>query len=94
VPYNGERFSKFLGVPVTPVATSTGRLTTRSRCTAKHVSAASHYLRTDYRGCSERTSVQVLTVPRMGHRWPTLAHDGLDGGALTWTFLRAQKRLG
>jgi polyhydroxybutyrate depolymerase len=94
VPYNGERFSKFLGVPVTPVATSTGRLTTRSRCTAKHVSATTRYLRTDWRGCAERTSIQLLTVPRMGHRWPNLAHDGLDGGALTWTFLRAQKRLG
>jgi polyhydroxybutyrate depolymerase len=94
VPYYGERFSKFLRVPVTSVPTTTSRLTTRSKCTAKHTSVAKRYIRTDYRGCSERTSVQLLTVPRMGHRWPDLTHDGMDGGMLTWTFLRAQKRLG
>jgi polyhydroxybutyrate depolymerase len=93
VPYNGERFSTFLGVPVTPVPISTARLTARSHCTAKHLSRARAYILCDYRGCSEGTSIQLLTVPRMGHRWPDLAHDGLDGGMLTWTFLRAQKRL-
>jgi poly(3-hydroxybutyrate) depolymerase len=94
VPYNGQGSSKFLGVPVTSVGTSTARLTARSRCTARHLSSARVYVRTDWRGCAERTSVQLLTVPRMGHRWPDLAHDGLDGGALTWTFLRAHRRLG
>jgi polyhydroxybutyrate depolymerase len=94
VPYEGERMSKFLGVPVTSVAESTARLTTRSHCTAKHTSVAKRYLRSDYRGCSENTSVQLLTVPRMGHRWPDVQHDGMDGGALTWAFLRAQRRLG
>jgi hypothetical protein len=28
----------------------------------------------------------------MGHRWPTAERDGVDGGALTWTFLKAQRR--
>jgi polyhydroxybutyrate depolymerase len=93
VPYNGERMSKFLRVSVTPVRTTMGQLAARSHCTAKHTSVAKRYIRSDYRGCTERTSVQLLTVPRMGHRWPDLAHDGMDGGALTWTFLRAQKRL-
>jgi polyhydroxybutyrate depolymerase len=94
VPYNGERFSAFLRVPVTPAPTSTLRLASRSRCVAKHVSVAKRYFRNDYRGCAESTSVQLLTVPRLGHRWPDVQHDGVDGGALTWTFLRAQKRLG
>ena len=93
VPYNGERFSTFLRVPVTSVRTTTARLAARSTCTAVHTSVATRYLRSDYRGCSEHTSIQLLTVPRMGHRWPDLAHDGMDGGALAWTFLRAQKRL-
>src|SRR4051812_45446791 len=70
VPYNGEARSKFLGVGVTPVHTSMARLETRSRCTAHHISSTKRYLRTDYRGCSEGTSVQLVTVPRMGHRWP------------------------
>jgi poly(3-hydroxybutyrate) depolymerase len=94
VPYYGERFSNFLRVPVTPVPTTVSRLTSRSKCSAKHTSVAKRYIRSDYRGCSEKTSIQLLTVPRMGHRWPDLAHDGMDGGALTWAFLRAQKRLG
>jgi polyhydroxybutyrate depolymerase len=94
VPYNGEAFSTFLRVPVTPVRTSMARLTARSTCSSKHTSFAKRYIRSDYRGCSEQTSVQLVTVPLMGHRWPNLAHDGIDGGVLTWTFLRAQKRLG
>src|SRR4051812_21652933 len=94
VPYNGERFSTFLRVPVTPVPTTIARLAARSNCTAKHTSLAKRYIRSDYRGCSENTSVQLLTVPRMGHRWPDMQHDGMDGGALAWTFPRAQKRLG
>jgi polyhydroxybutyrate depolymerase len=94
VPYNGERFSRFLQVPVTAVRSSVAQLAGRSRCTAVHTSVAKRYLRSDYRGCAENTSVQLLTVPRMGHRWPDLQHDGMDGGALTWTFLRAQTRLG
>ena len=94
VPYNGERRSKFLGVPVTPAGTSALRLASRSKCIAKHTSAAKRYRREDYRGCSEHTSVQLLTAPSLGHRWPDMAHDGIDGGAIAWTFLRAQKRLG
>lgn len=93
VPYNGDRRSRFLGVPVTPARTSAARLAARSSCTANHTSSTTRYLRMDYRGCAARTSVQLLTAPRLGHRWPDLAHDGIDGGALTWSFLRAQKRL-
>lgn len=94
VPYNGEARSKFLGMPVTPAPVSTARLVARSHCSARHLSAAKRYLRADYRGCSERTSVQLLTVPRLGHAWPEAKRDGVDGGALTWSFLRAQRRLG
>jgi polyhydroxybutyrate depolymerase len=94
VPYDGERHSKFLQVPVTSVPTSAARLVGRSSCTANHTSAAKRYLRTEYRGCSERTSVQVLTAPLLGHRWPDAKRDGMDGGALTWAFLSAQRRLG
>jgi polyhydroxybutyrate depolymerase len=93
VPYRGQKLSKFLGVPLTAVPEAAARLAARSGCVANRVTAARHYLRRAYAGCAERTSVQLLTVPAMGHRWPTLEHDGVDGGALTWTFLRAQRRL-
>lgn len=93
VPYNGERNSTFLGVNVTPVRTSTARLAARSRCVAKRTSVAKQYIRDDYRGCAEGTSVQLLTAPRLGHRWPDAQRDGMDGGMLTWTFLRDRTRL-
>ena len=93
VPYHGQRHSDFLGVPLTSAPVSAARLAARSGCTVNRVTAAKRYLRRDYGGCAKRTDVQLLTVPAMGHRWPDMKHDGLDGGALTWTFLRAQKRL-
>jgi polyhydroxybutyrate depolymerase len=94
VPYTGERRSKFLGVPVTPVPTAMARLAARSSCVDNRTTAAHRYTRVQYVGCAEGTSVQLLTVPALGHRWPDAQHDGVDGGALTWTFLRAQHRLG
>jgi len=94
VPYYGERRSNFLGVPVTPVPVAARRLANRSSCVARRTSATKHYTRLQYVGCSERTSVQLLTLPALGHRWPNRQRDGVDGGALTWTFLRAQHRLG
>ncbi|MCU1589629.1 MAG: polyhydroxybutyrate depolymerase [Frankiales bacterium] len=93
VPYDGEAHSTFLGVPVRSAPASAAMLAARSGCTARHTSSAKRYLRMDYRGCSERTSVQLITVPAMGHRWPTAQHDGVDGGALAWRFLQAQRRL-
>jgi polyhydroxybutyrate depolymerase len=94
VPYFGERRSAFLGVPVTPVPTAAGRLAARSSCTARRTTSAGRYTRLQYVGCARGASVQLLTVPAMGHRWPTREHDGIDGGGLTWAFLQAQRRLG
>jgi polyhydroxybutyrate depolymerase len=90
VPYNGQRLSKFLGVPLTAVPTAAARLAARSGCGPSQLTAAQHYSRRAYVGCAAGTSVQLLTVPGMGHRWPTAEHDGVDGGALTWAFLAAQ----
>jgi poly(3-hydroxybutyrate) depolymerase len=94
VPYYGERHSSFLGAPVTPVPVAAARLAARSKCVAKRTTTTKRYLRTQYRGCAEHTSIQLLTVPALGHRWPNTQHDGVDGSSLTWTFLRAQHRLG
>ncbi|GAC1609846.1 MAG: PHB depolymerase family esterase [Mycobacteriales bacterium] len=91
--YYGEAHSRFLGVPITALPTAAARLAKRSGCTANRVTAASGYLRKQYAGCSEESSVQLLTVPTMSHRWPSLAREGVDGGALTWAFLQAQRRL-
>lgn len=94
VRYDGERLSSFLGdVPVTPVPTAAARLAARSQCVANQVTSAQRYTRRAYTGCAEGTSVQLLTVPAMGHRWPSVQHDGVDGGALAWTFLKAQRRV-
>ena len=93
VPYYGEAHSTFLGVPITAVPTAAARLASRSGCTANRVTAAKRYLHKQYTGCSRASSIQLLTVPTMAHRWPDLARDGVDGGTLTWTFLQAQRRL-
>jgi poly(3-hydroxybutyrate) depolymerase len=93
VPYKGQRYSEFLGVPLTSAPDSAARLAARSSCVANRLTAAKRYSRKQFAGCAERTSVQLLTVPAMGHRWPDVQHDGVDGGALTWAFLQAQHRL-
>jgi polyhydroxybutyrate depolymerase len=93
VPYNGTAFSTFLNVPITSAPTSAARLATRSSCVAYRVSAAAHYARKAYWGCAANSSVQLLTVPGMGHHWPAAQRDGVDGAALAWTFLRAMHRL-
>jgi polyhydroxybutyrate depolymerase len=94
VPYEGERKSKFLGTAVTPVPTAIARLTARSHCVANRQQQQRRYQRKLFVGCAEGTSVELLTAPALGHRWPDLAHDGIDGGKVAWTFLRAHHRLG
>jgi polyhydroxybutyrate depolymerase len=93
IPYAGERHSDFLGVPVTPVPTAAARLAARSRCVDKVQQRTRRYLRTLFVGCSEGTGVELITAPALGHRWPNMKHDGIDGGGIAWTFLRAHKRL-
>jgi polyhydroxybutyrate depolymerase len=93
IPYDGERYSRFLGVPIPSAPESATVLARRSHCTTSRVSAAKAYSRRQFAGCTDDASVQLLTVPAMGHRWPTVQHDGVDGGAVAWTFLRAQRRL-
>jgi poly(3-hydroxybutyrate) depolymerase len=94
IPYYGQRHSKFLGVPLPAAPTAAARLAARSSCTANRKTSGKYVRRMQYVGCAERTSVLLVTVPALGHRWPDTQHDHVDGGALTWTFLRAQKRLG
>jgi polyhydroxybutyrate depolymerase len=94
IPYSGERHSEFLGGPITPVPTAVARLAARSRCVDNVHQRTRRYQRTLFVGCSERTSVELITAPALGHRWPDMAHDGIDGGAIAWSFLRAHRRLG
>lgn len=94
VPYGGERYSAFLGVPLRSAPASAARLAARSACPGSRVLAAKRYLRKEYVGCAQGTSVQLVTVPRLGHGWPDAQRDGVDGGALTWAFLSAQRRPG
>lgn len=91
IPYRGERRSDFLGVPVTPVPTALGVLIRRSRCTANRLLTRPRYRERVYVGCAARTGISTVVLPAMGHRWPTLARDHVDGGALAWDFLRAHR---
>jgi polyhydroxybutyrate depolymerase len=94
IPYAGERHSAFLGTPVTPVPTAAARLAARAGCIDNRLRKARRYTTKVYVGCSERTSVQLITAPALGHRWPTKVHDGIDGGGIAWAFLSAHRRLG
>ena len=91
IPYRGERYSRFLEVPVTPVPLAVETLVARSRCTANRALSRSQYTERLYVGCAARTSVDAVVVPAMGHRWPTEAHDGVAGGAIAWGFLRGHR---
>lgn len=93
VPYAGSRRSPLLGAALTPVPAAAARLAKRSRCVDNVGYRAQRYRRTEYVGCAGGSSVQLLTVPGLGHHWPDAQRDGVDGGALTWEFLRAQRRL-
>ncbi|MDT7544247.1 MAG: polyhydroxybutyrate depolymerase [Actinomycetota bacterium] len=94
IPYAGQRHSSFLGTPITPVPTSAARLAARSACVDNLLQKARRYSTKVYVGCAESTSVQLITAPALGHRWPTKAHDGIDGGGIAWAFLSAHRRLG
>ena len=91
VPYRGARYSRFLKVPLTPVPTTVGTLVNRSRCTANRVLRRPVYTERLYVGCAQRTSIDSVVLPAMGHRWPTAGHDRVDGGALAWGFLRTHR---
>jgi len=92
VPYGGEAHSRLLGVPLTSVPSAAAQLAARSSCGATRITSGPGYLRRQYTGCAQGTSIQLLAVPALGHRWPELQRDGVDGGGLTWTFLQTQRR--
>ena len=89
VPYDGTRHSTFLGTAITSAPTTVARLAKRSRCVTTRNYAGKGFQHRVYAGCADATSVELLTIPAMGHRWPDAAHDGVDGGAVAWSFLRA-----
>jgi hypothetical protein len=33
-----------------------------------------------------------VTAPRLGHHWPTMDKDRIDGERIVWQFLSAQRR--
>ncbi len=93
VPFRGIHYSTFLGTSLTAVPTAAATIAKRSRCTSATTARPSRlYTVQTYRGCSTGGAVAVLAADGMGHRWPTLAEDGIDGGRLAWSFLSARRR--
>lgn len=93
VPYEGSRYSRFLLTGLTPVRTASLILARHGGCTALRTKPSALYRTTTYRGCAPGTSVELVTVPAMGHRWPTESVDGVDGERLVWDFLQRHTRL-
>ena len=94
VPYAGERYSAFLRTALTPVPTAAFTLGRHAGCITSRREARARFTVQEFRGCAPGSRVSVVTVPRMGHRWPTQEVDGLDGQALVWEFLSHQQRTG
>ena len=93
VPYDGSRYSRFLQTPLTPVRAASLTLARHAGCVALRRSPSPRHSTMSYRGCVPGTSVELVTAPALGHRWPSAAADGVDGERLVWDFLRRHARL-
>jgi polyhydroxybutyrate depolymerase len=92
VPYNGSAYSRFLRTALTPVPTATRRLAARAGCDAVRTTRAYRHVTTTYRGCAPGSALTLVTAPRLGHHWPTMEKDRIDGERIVWQFLSAQRR--
>ena len=93
VPYTGSEYSRFLKTALTPVPTAMRTLAKHAGCVAVRDSSSYRHATRTYRGCASRSSLQLVTVPQLGHRWPTMKKDRVDGERLVWQFLSAQRRI-
>jgi poly(3-hydroxybutyrate) depolymerase len=88
VPYTGSRYSRFLKTPLTAAPVAARTLAHRDGCTSSRVTNPSRlYSVRTYAGCAPGSSVQLLAAKGVGHRWPTLEKDHIDGGQLAWQYL-------
>lgn len=92
VPYAGTPYSRFLRTALTPVPTAALTVAKRSGCVAVRTTKAPKYQVASYRGCGPGSSVELVTVPKLGHRWPTTRADGVDGEGIVWSFLSRHRR--
>ena len=92
VPYDGSPYSSFLHTALTPVPTAVRRIAVRSGCVAVRRSSSYRHLTTTYRGCARGAALTLVTAPRLGHHWPQMDKDRVDGEELVWSFLSARRR--
>ena len=92
VPYEGTEYSRFLQTALTPVPTAARRLAARAGCVAVRRSSSYRHLTTTYRGCAPGSSLTLVTAPKVGHHWPTMEEDRIDGERIVWEFLSSRKR--
>ena len=93
VPYAGQRYSTFLRTALTPVPTAALTLARHAGCVAVRREVRARFTVEEFRGCAPGARVSLVTVPRLGHRWPSQQVDGVDGQGIVWDFLSAQRRL-
>ncbi len=92
VPYQGTPYSRFLETALTPVRDASLILARHAGCTALRTQTSARYSTTTYRGCAPQTSVELVTVPALGHHWPSMTTDGVGGQSLVWNFLQRHRR--
>ncbi|MEO6205476.1 MAG: PHB depolymerase family esterase [Mycobacteriales bacterium] len=93
VQYEGSAYSRFLQTALTPVRAASLILARHAGCTTLRTHTSARYRMTTYRGCAPQSSVELVTVPGLGHHWPTATTDGVDGQKLVWSFLSRQRRV-
>ena len=92
VPYEGTTYSRFLRTALTPVPTAGRRLATRAGCTAVASTRSYRHITSTYRGCTSGSALTLVTAPKLGHHWPTMDKDRIDGERIVWQFLSSRKR--
>ena len=92
VPFQGMKYSKFLGTELTPVPRAATVVASRDRCQVRTASSLGRATRTLFSSCDAGTAVEIYAVAGMGHTWPRSDKQGVDGGRIVWDFLRVHSR--
>lgn len=92
VPFDGMRYSRFLGTQLTPVPRAAAVVASRDGCRLRTASRLGQVTRTRFSGCDAGTAVEMYAVAGMGHTWPRSDKQGVDGGRIVWDFLRLHSK--
>ena len=89
VPYDGTRYSPFAHAPLASIPASLGVFARIDSCRGMRRSSTQAADFSAYAGCRPGGSVELVTIKRLGHVWPTTTNSGFDTSAAVWAFMHA-----